>query len=431
MHIVADYINRYGYFVLFLGLMLEMLALPLPGEAIMSYAGLFVFQGKMNWLLSIVLAAAGSSLGVTLSYGIGYRLGMPFFEKYGRRVHLGPERLRKTSEWFARYGNKLLIFAYFIPGIRHMTGYFSGVTRIPFRTYMLYAYSGALIWTGIFITLGKILGPKWEVFHRVIGKYLLIAGILAALVFLAMYTYKTKKTQIFSFAERALGRGAALFHSFGRMRLFIVFMFAVFIALSALTIGLIQDFIASEFAEFDEVAAFIVHVVFAPGWDAALNFFARLASVQVYTALAVLTAARILAAGKDRRLEAGFLAFVLLGAELWEEGLRRFFHRFGPLDTPDTFPSEPALVTLAVFGFCAYLSLRHRTAVWLRYAAAAVTVAAALLTGLSRIYFDAEYPSDVAAGLVFGGVWVSLNVILLELFRILRTGKVEARCKRE
>jgi hypothetical protein len=39
---------------------------------------------------------------------------------------------------------------------------------MPFRIFSIYAYTGALLWTGTFISLGKILGPKWEEYHPVI-----------------------------------------------------------------------------------------------------------------------------------------------------------------------------------------------------------------------------------------------------------------------
>src|SRR5438309_729981 len=119
MHFITNIMTQYGYVVLFFGLLFETLALPLPGEAIMTYAGLLVVQGNMNWIVSILVAAAGSSIGMTSAYRIGYKLGLPFFEKYGARFHFGPDKFKKTSQWFERYGNKVLIIAYFIPGIRH------------------------------------------------------------------------------------------------------------------------------------------------------------------------------------------------------------------------------------------------------------------------------------------------------------------------
>ncbi|WP_028986707.1 DedA family protein [Thermicanus aegyptius] len=185
-----------GYIVLFFALMLELLALPLPGELLMSYAGVLVFEGKLNWILSILLAWLGTTVGITLSYFIGYKLGRPFFEKHGWRIHMGPERLEKTSEWFRRYGIPFLMIAYFIPGIRHMTGYFSGITRIPFHRYMAYAYTGAFLWVNTFIALGKMFGPKWEQYHHTIKKYFLFFGILIAAIFAVAYFFKKLRSQI-------------------------------------------------------------------------------------------------------------------------------------------------------------------------------------------------------------------------------------------
>lgn len=128
MQFLTNLIEHYGYAVLFLSLMLELIALPLPGEFLMGYAGVLVFQGKLSWIISIVIAGVGSCTGMTISYWIGKKLGTPFFHKHGHRIHLGPDRLEKTAKWFKNYGNKLLLIAYFIPGVRHITGYFSGIT---------------------------------------------------------------------------------------------------------------------------------------------------------------------------------------------------------------------------------------------------------------------------------------------------------------
>ena len=156
MQFLTDWIEHYGYVILFLSLMLELIALPIPGEFLMGYAGVLVFQGKFSWILSVIISGIGSGQGMTISYWIGYRLGVPFFHKHGHRIHMGPDRLEKMSNWFENYGNRLLLIAYFIPGVRHFTGYFSGITHISFRTFAIYAYIGAFIWTGTFISLGKL-----------------------------------------------------------------------------------------------------------------------------------------------------------------------------------------------------------------------------------------------------------------------------------
>ncbi|WP_268796013.1 phosphatase PAP2 family protein [Paenibacillus sp. Soil787] len=55
-----------------------------------------------------------------------------------------------------------------------------------------------------------------------------------------------------------------------------------------------------------------------------------------------------------------------------------------------------------------------------RIAATLLVILLCLLVGVSRIFFDVQYPSDVIAGYAFGGAWISLNVILLETLRMLR-----------
>lgn len=112
-----------------------------------------------------------------------------------------------------------------------------------------------------------------------------------------------------------------------------------------------------------------------------------------------------------------------MGGELWNEGLRYLFHRTGPTNIPHSFPSEQTLITVMFWGFIAYLLVRHVKMIWARYAAFLAVIAANFLVGLSCIYFNLQYPSDVVAGYVFGGVWLSLNIVLLEIFRFLRQRK--------
>ncbi|MHC5547611.1 phosphatase PAP2 family protein [Bacillus subtilis] len=63
-----------------------------------------------------------------------------------------------------------------------------------------------------------------------------------------------------------------------------------------------------------------------------------------------------------------------------------------------------------------FVILTRRVCKLLRY----LLIIVLFLIGLSRVYFNEQYPSDVAAGYAFGGVWLSLNVLVMELFRFSR-----------
>lgn len=84
-----------------------------------------------------------------------------------------------------------------------------------------------------------------------------------------------------------------------------------------------------------------------------------------------------------------------------------------------TFPSEQSFMAVSAYGFFAFMIFRY--AAKRRYGTASIvlTVAICLLSGLSCVYFQLQYPSDIVAGYAFGGVWLCLNIILMEIFRVI------------
>ncbi|MDP4145299.1 MAG: VTT domain-containing protein [Bacillota bacterium] len=416
---------HYGYVVLFIALLLELIAFPTPGELLMAYCGFLVFQGKLNWFLSILIASMGVSSGVTLSYFIGYKLGFPFFEKYGRRIHLGPDKLDTASKWFDKYGNKLLIVTYFIPGVRHVTGYFSGITRISFKRFAFNAYLGAIIWTATFISLGKALGTHWDTLHKSVSKYLIIGGIIITAIMLVVYAYKNHRQNIIEFVVKYLSAGLRTFHSLGRVKIVVACAGASFLILFALLIGAIQDFLANEFTQFDITAAFLVAAIFPVEWSNIMNLFLQLSSEKVLVVVYILTVIWIRLKGRNRILELRSLVVVVLGGEVLSIALRFAFHRLGPQGTAladiikYTFPSEHSMMAVIAYGYSAYLILRHGKRLWLRPTLIALAIVICVLTGISALFFGMQFPSDLTSGYIFGGVWLALNIILLEIFRIL------------
>jgi membrane protein DedA with SNARE-associated domain len=419
--------NHHGYLVLFTSLFLELLALPLPGELLMGSAGLLVFEGKLNWLGIIMVGGLGASIGMTISYMIGYRLGMPFVQKYGKYVHFGPDKLDRTSQWFATYGNKLLAIAYFIPGLRHFTGYFAGIVRIPFRTFALYAYTGAFLWVGTFVTIGKLLGPEWKKFHSVISKYLLIGGALLIVLLLMVYVWKKHRDSIMTMLKMLLSRALHTFHSLGRVKLVVTLTATACLLFSLLTIGLVQEYLANEFDQFDEVVKAIsgsLQEDLILRWVKPASVFISLPAEIV---VVIMITIWILVKGRDRGLETISLVITVVGGELWGELLTGVFHRIGtPAASAGSgtwtdigFPSEPTLSAVILYGYAALLLFRQSSLIWLKSAVIPGFIALLLWIGVNDFMVNNQLPSNIVAGFSFGGVWVTLQVVLLEVFRML------------
>ncbi|MFF2753265.1 bifunctional DedA family/phosphatase PAP2 family protein [Psychrobacillus sp. NPDC058041] len=430
-HFIQSLMEQYGYYVLGISLFLELLALPLPGEVLMTYAGMMVFQGHFSLVVSILTAGIGTSFGMTISYWIGMKLGPSFFEKHGHKIHFGPEKLKKTSVWFERFGVKLLVIAFFIPGIRHITGYFSGITRMPFRTYALYAYIGAFLWVSTFISLGKILGPKWELYHQTISKYLVIIGIILVFLTIIYFLFNKYQEKLYVSISILLNKLIETFRSLRKVRFLLLFSFILFLTLFFLMVGLIQDFLANEFAEFDNITTFIVHSIFDESWKAWMTRFSYLDSIYLLFTISLITFIFIMIQKENRLLDASFYLFVLLGGSFLTEILSNFFLRVGPSLLPESFPSEQTLMTVTFFGFTSFLLARYIHIAWIKTGAFLLVIGVSFLVGLSQIYFNNHFPSDVVAGYIFGGVWVSLNVVLLEIFRFVKLESMKSNTKED
>ncbi|WP_310550669.1 DedA family protein [Paenibacillus glufosinatiresistens] len=184
---IQEMFAEYGYSVLFFGLLLEFVAFPFPGETTMAFAGYLSYMGRLDFLLLILIALAGTTIGMTLTYVLGLKAGMPFIQRYGRWFFFSPSKLERTQRWFERYGSFLVFVGYFVPGVRHFTGYFSGLIALPFRKFALYAYSGALVWVVLFLGVGRVFGPQWtSVFHllETYAVWIVLAIVLPAALFL-------------------------------------------------------------------------------------------------------------------------------------------------------------------------------------------------------------------------------------------------------
>lgn len=173
---------EYGSLVLFLLLVLGIIALPIPEETLLVFSGALMAKGILNVHSTILAAVAGSLSGITISYILGLTGGFYLFHKYGSWIGITAQRLEKAKEWFNHYGKWSLFIGYFIPGIRHFTGFTAGTTGVGYRHFALYAYTGGIFWITTFLSIGYFFGDFCFAFLEDIDfKVVLAIGILCIL----------------------------------------------------------------------------------------------------------------------------------------------------------------------------------------------------------------------------------------------------------
>ena len=183
-------LTEHVYIILFVSLILEFAALPLPGETMMVVAGVMAYNNHGSYIGMIIASALGTVIGMQFSYEIGRRLGTKAVDKYGMYIGLTPYRMTKAAEFFNKFGNIVIIIAYFLPGVRHILGYFSGISRIDAKKFHIYSTVGGIFWVVVFITLGYVLGQSAPHAFKLLHKYGTMLFILAIAALFIYLIYK-------------------------------------------------------------------------------------------------------------------------------------------------------------------------------------------------------------------------------------------------
>jgi membrane protein DedA with SNARE-associated domain len=187
------WLKTYGYLGVFSSLMLGMFGLPVPDETILTFTGYLIYK---NYLLpgpAILAAYFGSICGITLNYLAGRFVGFPLLHEYGHYFGMTDERIALAHRWFVKYGKFTLFVGYFLPGLRHLTAFTAGASRLKYLAFAPFAYSGGLCWVCAFIAVGYFVGEGRSRIVPQIQTYLWLAVGLVLLTGLAVYLVQRRR----------------------------------------------------------------------------------------------------------------------------------------------------------------------------------------------------------------------------------------------
>lgn len=130
MDSVLQWVMQHGYSGIFALLVLGIVGIPIPDELVLALGGFMVYDGKLLLLPTLAVAWLGSVCGISLSCFLGRVLGAVVVHRFGPRVGLTSAKLERVQRWFERTGRWPLALGYFLPGVRHLTAYLAGMSRL-------------------------------------------------------------------------------------------------------------------------------------------------------------------------------------------------------------------------------------------------------------------------------------------------------------
>ncbi len=177
-------IGRYGYVVVFFGVMLESAGVPLPGETVLIAAGALVHRGVLDFGDTLFFGILGAVIGDQIGYWVGRLGGRPFALRWGRYALITPERLGHAEAFFARHGGRAVFLARFVTGLRVFGALVAGTSRMPWVRFALYNILGGTMWATAAVLLGYFLWASISLVEHWVGRVslLLVAALTLALV---------------------------------------------------------------------------------------------------------------------------------------------------------------------------------------------------------------------------------------------------------
>ena len=169
--ILADFFQKYGYWTILGGLLLENAGIPVPGETILLY-GSFLASSKhaLNLPYIVIVAIIAAVIGDNIGYAIGRFGGRPLLERYKRLFRLSDETIRKGEVLIAKHGAKTIFAARFIAGLRVIAGPMAGVLRMQWSRFLTFNFLGALVWVMTIAAIGYVFGNRLAWVLHVVGK---------------------------------------------------------------------------------------------------------------------------------------------------------------------------------------------------------------------------------------------------------------------
>ena len=186
---VLDLISEYGYFGMFMGMVLEAVIVVIPSEAILATGGILAAKGIFSLWGAFLIGLLGSVFCAIVIYSMGYYGGKPFIKKYGKYFFMKEEDIEKSDSWFNRYGLFATLIGRNFPIVRTLISLPVGIMRLSFPKFLIYTIIGSIPWTFIFVYVGYALGNNWVIVRDYIGNLKTPIKILLILLII-IYFYK-------------------------------------------------------------------------------------------------------------------------------------------------------------------------------------------------------------------------------------------------
>ncbi|MCF0154469.1 MAG: DedA family protein [Veillonella sp.] len=160
-HIIA-FMEAYGYWAMFIAMVLENANIPIPSEIVLGFAGYLIAQGVFDMHTTMVVGTLAGVVGSVLSHWLGEYGGRPVLLKYGKYIFFNEKKFEMAEKLFNKYGGAAVFIGRLLPGVRTFISFPAGMAKYPMGPFLIWTVLGTVPWTILLVYLGYKLGEHWQ-----------------------------------------------------------------------------------------------------------------------------------------------------------------------------------------------------------------------------------------------------------------------------
>lgn len=155
---IQNFAQHYGYWAVFLGILLENIGIPIPGETVTLAGGFLAGNDQLNYWLVLGNAVLGATLGGNVGYWVGRYGGWPLLLGIGGLFRVQEARLVALRDQFSENATKAVFLGRFVALLRIFASPLAGISQMPYLKFLLYNTLGALAWALVMVSLSYFAG---------------------------------------------------------------------------------------------------------------------------------------------------------------------------------------------------------------------------------------------------------------------------------
>jgi membrane protein DedA with SNARE-associated domain len=202
---MLEYINQLlqqinpvmAYVVLFFSAIIENIFPPIPGDTVTVIGAYLITKGNLGFWGVYLSTSAGSLVGFFLMYFFGLKFGRSFVQSKFKTKIFSEEMFDRVQKWFVKYGYWVILANRFLSGTRSVIALFAGFFHLEWYKVLLLGLISALVWNGLLIYAGYLLGANWEMITEIISRYnkiVIAIMVVAVLTYILIKRYRKKKS---------------------------------------------------------------------------------------------------------------------------------------------------------------------------------------------------------------------------------------------